>query len=42
MVDEEMTASVWIVYPERLRGNEALRVLIDCLVDQIEVRRQAA
>lgn len=42
LVEEEMTASIWIVYPERLRGNNALRVLIECLLEQVESRPKAA
>lgn len=42
LVEEEGGPAIWIVYPERLRGDENVRVLIDCLVGQVEERRAAA
>lgn len=34
--------AIWLLYPERLRGSPEVRVLVDCIVEQVEVTRQAA
>jgi DNA-binding transcriptional LysR family regulator len=34
--------AIWLLYPERLRGSPEARVLIDCIVEQVEVTREAA
>lgn len=35
LVEEEEGPAVWVVYPERLRGAADVRVLVDCLVEQV-------
>jgi DNA-binding transcriptional LysR family regulator len=42
LVEEEEGPAIWIVYPERLRGAADVRVLIDCLVEQVGVAAKAA
>lgn len=40
-VDSDMPG-IWIAYPERLRGREEVRLLVDCLVAQAATRNAAA
>lgn len=42
IIPENEGPAIWIVYPERLRGREEVRVLIDCLVEQAEAAAAAA
>ena len=43
LVEEEADDwAIWLLYPERLRGSREARVLIDCIVGQVEAARAAA
>ncbi|MFD1613375.1 LysR family transcriptional regulator [Sphingomonas tabacisoli] len=43
LVDEgETDWAIWLLYPERLRGSPEVRVMADCIVEQMAATRQAA